>query len=67
MTTKTKSLIGKFIKGAIAGGLASVAVSLQSNYSVASLSDLVTLANILGTAFLSGTVLSAMKYLAWQE
>lgn len=67
MTIKQKSLIGKFIKGVIAGGLASVAVSLQSNYSVSSLTDLVTLANILGTAFLSGTVLTAMKYLTWEK
>jgi len=68
MTIKQKSLIGKFIKGVISGGLASVAISLESNsFNVTSIANLVTLANVLATAFISGMVLSAMKYLTWEK
>lgn len=63
MTNKQKSLVGKFIKGVLAGGLASVAVSLETT----PMTDLSTLLNILSTAFISGIVLSAMKYLTWEE
>ncbi len=63
MTKKQKSLVGKFLKGVLAGGLASVAVSLETT----PMTDLSTLLNILSTAFISGIVLSAMKYLTWEE
>jgi len=65
---KLKSLVNKVVKGFIAGGLASLALTLDANnFTVSSIADLENLAKIIFSGFLTGAVLSAIKAFTWKD
>lgn len=64
---KAKSILGKIVKGFIAGGVASVTVSLSQGYSISSIAEATALLKIIATGFITGGFLAAIKYTTWSE
>jgi len=60
-----KSIIKRFLKGFIAGGIASVVLALQAGITISSLTDVKTLLTALGVAFVTGGLLAIEKGLNW--
>lgn len=62
-----KTIFKRFLKGFIAGGLASVSVSLNAGFTITSLEDIKQFSFALVVAFLTGGILSIEKALNWRE
>ena len=62
-----KSIVLRFWKGFLAGGLASIAVLLQAGFSVTDMDSLKKLGFAIIGAFISGGFLATWKYLSWEE
>jgi hypothetical protein len=67
MSTKTKSLIVRFVKGFISGAIASAIAFLQMGFQVGSQAEFTNFAYGLLIATISGALLSAEKALSWKE
>lgn len=63
--TLVKSIIIRFGKGFVAGGIASVAAALHAGVAIASFGDLKTLGFTLGIAFITGGLLAVEKLVSW--
>lgn len=64
--TKTQSVIRRFIKGFIAGGLASTSMVLAGGITLTSIEDIKSLSYSLILAFITGGILALEKMLNWQ-
>jgi len=63
----TKTVLLRFVRGFLAGGLANLAAILAaSKFSVSSLTDLQTLAYAVGIAFVTGGLLALDKMLRYE-
>jgi hypothetical protein len=62
-----KTVLKRFLKAFIAGGLASVAALLASGFQLKELKDLQTLAFALGIAFFTGGLMALEKLIRWQD
>lgn len=62
-----KSVAKRFLKGFIAGGLASTAAFLSAGITIHSLEDLRNLAIPLVIAFVTGGLLAVEKLLSWKD
>ena len=67
MESKSIVLFKRFMRGFMAGGLASVAAQLTTTVTLNSLSDLKKLGISLVIAFLSGGILALEKAMRWVE
>lgn len=60
-----KSVIKRFFKGFVSGGIAYAVISLNTGMTVSSFNDLKTLAITVGIAFVTGGLLAVEKALNW--
>lgn len=60
-----KSIVKRFLKGFIAGGIASVVLTLNTSVAISTFADLKTLGFTLGVAFVTGGLLAIEKGLSW--
>jgi hypothetical protein len=67
MTDKTKSVLKRFVKIFIAGGVAGLSTAFVATPSFNTLADLKMWMFTLITAFVSGGLAALEKYLNWQE
>jgi hypothetical protein len=67
MDSKAVVLLKRFIRGFVAGGLASVAAQLATNIVISNIADLKKLGISLAVAFISGGILAIEKALRWVE
>lgn len=67
MTTMIKASAMRFLKGFVAGGLASVATFLAAGVTIHDLSQLQTFAYPLAMAFVTGGILGIEKLLTWKN
>ena len=69
MSQKTKSVLTRFIKGAVSGAF--TAMALVTVASPSSWTELVVVANILGLAgiagAINGAILAGQKWASWQD
>jgi hypothetical protein len=65
MNSKAVVILKRFLKGFMAGGLASVAAQLASSIVISNLSDLRKLGASLAIAFLTGGILAIEKLVNW--
>jgi len=65
--TITQSVIKRFVKGFISGGVASTVLMLQSGVVITSFDDLKKLGGALAIAFITGALLSIEKALSWES
>lgn len=61
-----KSIIKRFLKGFLAGGLSSVVVILNAGVTISSIADLKQFAVSLLLAFMTGGILALDKALRWR-
>jgi len=61
-----KSILKRFLKGFISGGIASAVLLLQAGVAIKSFADLKTLGFALGVAFVTGGLLAIEKGLNWK-
>lgn len=67
MSQKTKSVLIRFLKGFIAGGISTTGVLLQAGITVTNVHDIKTVGFTLATSFLTGGLLAIEKMLNWQK
>ena len=64
----TKAVFLRFLRGAVAGGVANLAaIFVSSKFEVASLTDLQNLGYSLGIAFIGGAILAIDKMLRYED
>lgn len=59
------SILKRFIKGFISGGIASVVFALQAGFTITSVSDLKHYGGIVLVAFVTGGLLAIEKAITW--
>lgn len=62
-----KSIIKRFIKGFLSGGIASMVVVLESAQNINTFGDIKTLAVASTIAFISGGLLAIEKWISWKK
>lgn len=67
MNVKFQAIAVRFLKGFVAGGIASMVGLLQGGVTVTSLVDLRNLGAALLVAFVTGGLLAVQKWVSWVE